>query len=236
MKTSHITIVSPNLQNRDKNNIVEIIKDLKAELKLVSTFTELYPLLSDQQFTTNLICISIEALYEKGNIEAWNNINALSTIIKSTVSRPSGTGIPIKREVTIAVCADKNSNINHIKDFLSMNELCIGIFPKGEPFTKEDQHTAVVAFLDNVKHIPEFFSNKLKNKKKQTTPDPCQLTLRQKQIFDLIVNRGVSNKAIARILNISESTVKLHMTAILKKNSVRNRTQLAVFSKTHEFE
>jgi DNA-binding CsgD family transcriptional regulator len=236
MNSPHITIVSPNLQDIDKSNIAGIMKDLKAELKLVNTFTELYPLLSDQQFTTNLICINIESLYEKGNIEAWNNINALSTIIKSTVCRPSGTGIPTKRQVSIAVCANKNSNINHIKDFLSMNELCIGIFPKSDPFTKEDQHAATVAFLDGIKHIPEFFSNKIKNKKKQTETDPCQLTPRQKQIFDLIIHRGASNKAIARILNISESTVKLHMTAILKKNSVRNRTQLAVFSKNYELE
>lgn len=57
-----------------------------------------------------------------------------------------------------------------------------------------------------------------------------QLTHRQEDIFRLVVNRGLSNKKIASILGITESTVKLHMGIILKKYGVKNRTQLAVFS------
>ena len=59
------------------------------------------------------------------------------------------------------------------------------------------------------------------------------LTPRQRQILDIIVTRGVSNKNIARMLHISESTVKLHMSSILKKFGVRNRTQLALFAKSY---
>jgi DNA-binding CsgD family transcriptional regulator len=231
MHGPHITIVSPNMQDTDKNNILEIISELGAELKTVKTITELYPLLSDQQFTTNLICINLETLYEKGEIEAWNSINALATIIKSTVSRPSGKGLPHKREVSIVACANVKSNIKHIKDFLKINDMCIGVFPK--EFSKDDQRHAANLFIHGTYYVPEFFKQKFKS---YNTIDvnPDKLTPRQQQIFELIVNRGASNKAIARILNISESTVKLHMTAILKKNSVRSRTQLAVFSKKHE--
>ena len=59
------------------------------------------------------------------------------------------------------------------------------------------------------------------------------LTPRQRQILDIIVTRGVSNKNIARMLHISESTVKLHMSSILKKFGLRNRTQLALFARDH---
>ena len=59
------------------------------------------------------------------------------------------------------------------------------------------------------------------------------LTPRQQQILDIIVTRGVSNKNFARMLHISESTVKLHMSSILKKFGVRNRTQLALFAKSY---
>jgi len=55
------------------------------------------------------------------------------------------------------------------------------------------------------------------------------LTPRQAEIL-LWVQRGLSNKQIAKRLNLVESTVKLHMTGILKKYGVKNRTQLAVFS------
>jgi DNA-binding NarL/FixJ family response regulator len=54
------------------------------------------------------------------------------------------------------------------------------------------------------------------------------LTSRQEDVFKLICHRGLSNKKIAQTLNISESTVKVHMSAILKAYGVRNRTQLAL--------
>ena len=44
----------------------------------------------------------------------------------------------------------------------------------------------------------------------------------------LVAKRGLSNKKIAQVLNISESTVKVHISAILKAYGVRNRTQLAL--------
>ena len=53
------------------------------------------------------------------------------------------------------------------------------------------------------------------------------LTPRQKEISELIVRRGLSNKQIARHLNISESAVKLHIGTILKKYGLKNRTQLS---------
>lgn len=56
-----------------------------------------------------------------------------------------------------------------------------------------------------------------------------ELTPRQHQIMEIVSQRGASNKVIARMLGITESTVKLHMSGILKKYGVRNRTQLALF-------
>ena len=59
------------------------------------------------------------------------------------------------------------------------------------------------------------------------------LTPRQRQILEIVATRGISNKNIARMLHISESTVKLHMSGILKKFGLRNRTQLALFARDH---
>ena len=59
------------------------------------------------------------------------------------------------------------------------------------------------------------------------------LTPRQRQILEIVATRGISNKSIARMLHISESTVKLHMSGILKKFGLRNRTQLALFARDH---
>jgi len=57
------------------------------------------------------------------------------------------------------------------------------------------------------------------------------MNLTQKQSEVLFwVQQGLSNKQIAKRLNIVESTVKLHVGVILKKHGVRNRTQLAMYS------
>ena len=56
------------------------------------------------------------------------------------------------------------------------------------------------------------------------------LTDRQQQVFNLVCRRGLSNKKIAQTLKISESTVKIHVSAILKSYGVRSRTQLVVAS------
>lgn len=54
-----------------------------------------------------------------------------------------------------------------------------------------------------------------------------ELTPRQQEIADLLAHRGLSNKQIAKSLNITESAVKLHVGSILKKYKLRNRTQLS---------
>jgi DNA-binding NarL/FixJ family response regulator len=54
------------------------------------------------------------------------------------------------------------------------------------------------------------------------------LTPRQTQVLKLICHRGLSNKAIGNILKISESTVKIHTSAILRRYGVKNRTQLVL--------
>jgi two-component system nitrate/nitrite response regulator NarL len=47
------------------------------------------------------------------------------------------------------------------------------------------------------------------------------------------LTEGASNKIIARKLVITESTVKVHMKAILRKLRLQNRTQAAIWARTH---
>jgi DNA-binding NarL/FixJ family response regulator len=83
--------------------------------------------------------------------------------------------------------------------------------------------------LNNEPHWPKDIISKLPgNENKVKNKSSTALTLRQQEVFDLISNRGLSNKQIARTLNISESTVKIHVSAIMKALCVRNRTQLAL--------
>ena len=60
-----------------------------------------------------------------------------------------------------------------------------------------------------------------------TAPADLGLTERQAQVLALMV-QGKPNKLICRELGLAESTVKIHITAILKTLKVSNRTQAVI--------
>jgi two-component system nitrate/nitrite response regulator NarL len=55
-----------------------------------------------------------------------------------------------------------------------------------------------------------------------------ELSPREKSILRCLIE-GASNKCIARKIDISEATVKVHIKAILRKIRVQNRTQAAIW-------
>ena len=58
-------------------------------------------------------------------------------------------------------------------------------------------------------------------------PREIGLTERQSQVLALMLH-GKPNKLICRELNLSESTVKIHISAILRTLAVQNRTQAVI--------
>jgi DNA-binding NarL/FixJ family response regulator len=63
-------------------------------------------------------------------------------------------------------------------------------------------------------------------------PGP-QLTAREREVLDLIAG-GHSNREIARSLNLAEKTIKTHVSNILMKLGVADRTQAALWAVRHE--
>ena len=55
------------------------------------------------------------------------------------------------------------------------------------------------------------------------------LSAREMEVLSCVV-RGMSNKEIAGLLGISHQTVKNHVTAILRKFGVEDRTQAVVYA------
>jgi NarL family two-component system response regulator LiaR len=60
-------------------------------------------------------------------------------------------------------------------------------------------------------------------------PEPDALTERENEVLRLIA-RGYSNQQIARELTLSEKTVKSHVSSILSKLGVADRTQAAIYA------
>jgi DNA-binding NarL/FixJ family response regulator len=67
----------------------------------------------------------------------------------------------------------------------------------------------------------------------RTAPDPLGgLSEREREVLQLLVE-GLPNKLIARRLEISEKTVKSHLTRIFRELNVTDRTQAALWAERH---
>jgi len=58
------------------------------------------------------------------------------------------------------------------------------------------------------------------------------LTAREREVLAMLAD-GRSNREIARLLTVSEKTVKTHVSAILAKLGVADRTQAALLAVRH---
>jgi DNA-binding NarL/FixJ family response regulator len=67
----------------------------------------------------------------------------------------------------------------------------------------------------------------------RSEPDPRQaLSHREREVLELLV-QGLPNKVIAWRLDISEKTVKSHLTSIFRQIGVTDRTQAALWAERH---
>lgn len=220
----------------EKNSIKRAISnDLPVIFQELNSVHELFPLLSDPNFHSDFIAIDIEEFYNIEGSEIFDIIKTISTLLNCTVHR-TAPGRPTKRNTKLLGIVGHDTDSKLIKETLSLLDggVCLRL---GGPITYDDVKTDIQKFTGGDFSVPKIVQELIKadKKKSYTKSVPKEpeiaLTPRQGQILHLLSNRGSSNKVIAKTLNISESTVKLHISAILKKYRVRNRTQLAVFSK-----
>jgi DNA-binding NarL/FixJ family response regulator len=67
----------------------------------------------------------------------------------------------------------------------------------------------------------------------RSEPDPlAALSTREREVLELLLE-GLSNKLIARRLQISEKTVKTHLTNVFRAIDVTDRTQAALWAERH---
>lgn len=231
--TAAITYVSPDTPDKD-SRCHQIIQELDIEFTNVETIEELFPLLSDPKFKTDLIVIDIERFYNNPGADVFDIIHTLATLIKCTVERTSA-GKPLKRQTHIIAMADQSTEPQLIKEMLSYSEIKTVALRSGPGVSDTELRDSIIRITAGDFGLDPKVQGWIKPKKttRKDGGSAIKLTTRQSQILALVSERGASNKVIARMLDISESTVKLHVSAILKKYGVRNRTQLAIFSKNN---
>jgi len=77
--------------------------------------------------------------------------------------------------------------------------------------------------------LTELLARALRADSRPKTPTEASLTSREQEILDLIAE-GMSNKQVARQLDITEGTVKVHVKHLLKKLNLRTRLEAAVWA------
>jgi DNA-binding NarL/FixJ family response regulator len=170
----------------------------------------------------DLLIIEIDLLHDIKSTSISNLINTISALLDCNLT---------SHTPKLAIACNKFTDSKIIKELLNTN--IVGIYPQGTEFTFEEKSIALIEMLNNKFHIPYTMKLSIESPSKCTNckHSMIKLTPRESQILTLIQDRGVSNKIIAKMLHITESTVKLHITHIFKKYGVKNRTQLALFSK-----
>lgn len=198
--------------------------------KSVTNVKELISLVADSRYVCDYIAIDLQTL-RTHNIDAFDMLNALSTMLScSPVKNTAGELVP--RSVVVGILVGTKDPLESIKELIGFPLVQYIGLRGGDGFTEEEVSQSLVSIIGDDYTLPRQVEAMLvKQRKANKSQNDITLTPRQRQILNLIANRGLSNKMIAKMLNISESTVKLHAGALLRKFRVRNRTQLALFAK-----
>lgn len=212
---------------------IAIQKDLNAEIEVYDTIEDLFPLLSNPFYNTDYVIIDIESFYAVGHSDVFELIQTLNTLLKCTVHKNSPSSKPKQRSTKIVVLVSNSTNPCLIKEVSKIPAVHGVLARSGDGVSYDDSIEDCKLMLAGKSGPGRLVVNLLKKPKVVVKPISSEIALtpRQKQIMDLICSKGASNKHIAKILAISESTVKLHVGHIFKKYGVRSRTQLAVFNR-----
>jgi DNA-binding NarL/FixJ family response regulator len=101
----------------------------------------------------------------------------------------------------------------------------MGYIPKDT--TSDIMLNAIRLVLSGGVYVPANMTHKVDTGPAAEALDAMILTPRQLQVLALLL-RGDSNKSIALQMNLAETTIKMHVTSILQRLGVSNRTQAAV--------
>lgn len=202
-------------------NINRLQEDLKFPIDICNTWTSLMIQInaaSSLSLTTPLIIVDT-SMFEQDDATVPEIVNMISTMHRC-LTTPS--------KMKLAVVVKKDCTPGTIKALQETDIL--GILPCIEMFGYDRTLSALMLLLQCKHHMPKDIIDLINGvvPVKVSISSGIILTDRQEQVLSLVRNRGLSNKKIAQALKISESTVKVHMSAILKQYGVRNRTQLVL--------
>jgi DNA-binding NarL/FixJ family response regulator len=192
-----------------------IKKNMGFTVKYCSEWNELGEVLKDNP---SQLAVHVDMI-GNNSVTVHEFFSMIETLVKVSLST---------KKIPMSVIIEKTTPMSLIKELQKTS--VIGIIPSSTSFSVNEALKGAEALTNRIPYWPKHILDELPGNKKKIKIDNVDLTPRQIDVLKLIKERGASNKVIAKLLNISESTVKLHVGAILKKYNLKNRTQLALFT------
>lgn len=225
------------IENSEYEVVDQQVGEFNLQITKLDTISDLFSAISDSTQHVDIIGIDINRLIDgREGVDVHDVVNTISTMIKCRIPKckDSNTQVP-----KICILVRETTDPKIIRQAMLISDVVIGQRVSGS-WTWEVVKQNTEQILKGDYTTPKAILNLLKPKTQvKVKKNEIDLTPREQQILTLIQSRGASNKSIAKTLDISESTVKLHIGKVFKKYGVKNRTQLALFSKknlTHKTE
>lgn len=178
----------------------------------------------------------IEVVSEAGNgVECLEKLGRVNPdVLLLDINMPKQTGIEVLQKIR-----DRNINVkvliltvhNEVEYLVKAVDIGVNGYLMKDS-TSEELRKAIYAVINNENYIQTSLIPLLNSRLVARDIDKekiVELTKREMEVLIKIAN-GMSNKEIAGTLNISERTVKNHISNIFKKIDVSDRTQAAVFA------
>lgn len=198
---------------------IQVINRRAIHCKTFGNFVEYYSSIPSADQLPTTVSLSLADVFNNNIISPSKHIDCYTNFIKLIDSRFGS----IRPAVGVVVRIGSKLITEQQVEILQATD-AVGVIPMQVVYGPD----AVAESHSNKEKHGVVWPSYLISNNHCTPKDTIILTERQQVIFDLIRNRGTSNKQIAKYLNLSESVIKFHVGHILKKYNLKNRTQLAV--------
>jgi len=171
-------------------------------------------------------------LFEAASImEAFRLIEEQTTfdLVLLDLALPDGGGLksllPVSQLLPDTPIVVISANENHNLVVHLLNAGARGYIPKSAG--SEVVKNALLLVLSGETYVPSIVLDRLSRSTERTLDSDVALTQRQEEVLRYLA-MGFSNKQIANVLNIAETTVRAHVSDIMHHLHARNRTDAVV--------
>ena len=206
MKTASLSIAIP-----DESTSEQLCVSLPACYS-IQTYTDITSLTKAIAKSQPELVLCHESLIDGSQALIMSEIRAASNNSLVLIMGPS-------RPISIQIQALKHGARGYFDESLSADRLhnALQLIMQGEVWV--ERHV-ISGLIDEITHLPQLTQEQRDSVK--------TLSPKEKEVANL-VSHGATNKMIARAMNITERTVKAHLTTIFQKLDLPDRLSLAIF-------